>query len=397
MELYIQMGHGMQSLCKDLTEYWKKSTVILSPRNISPDKLKFFSRSLKKVGGQVLFDPQMYSHFKYCKNLQKYDYFPKTSFTSIEIDDWSTIISILNKINSDLDTQSFILPSLTIGKVSDIWCKVQNIISREAKLIVNCRKLLHTISITSDVMMDVVQVEKIVQSVNQWDVDGVYIVCEHPGRYYLVGNPIWMANLLTLVTGIKRQKKDVIVANANHQYLCLSLAKCNAIASGRFFNVRYFLPEYFETDNSERGRRLVWYYCPQALSEFKIIYLDIAQRAELIPAIAPPSNMINKFSKILFQDVLPSLTGYNKSDSLKHYLHCLKIQCESATRSNYQETLNLLMLTSMTASSIIYGLRKEKIKGQERDFNESIDANEAAMSILDKENGLALSQEWNML
>ena len=38
MKFYLQMGHGMQTMCKDLSEAWGGSTVILSPQNIHPTK-----------------------------------------------------------------------------------------------------------------------------------------------------------------------------------------------------------------------------------------------------------------------------------------------------------------------------------------------------------------------
>jgi hypothetical protein len=399
MKFYIQMGHAMQSICKELAEYWGDATVILSPLNMPlPDKVKSFSKALKTVGGRVLFDPQMYSPRKYHKNLQKYEYFPKESITSIELGNCHSVISALAKMNDEIDSEAFILPSQTIGRIDERWSKVQNAISRQGRHAANGRKVLHTISLTSDVVMDEIQIESIIQSVAQWDIDGVYIVCEHPERYYLVDRPLWVANLLTLVAGIKRQGKEVTVGYASHQLLCLALAKCDAIASGNFLNVRWFQPEHFETtDNNEPGRRATWYYCPQVFSEYKVAYLDVAKRANLLPIMAPPPNMENKYSEVLFKGALPSATHYKESDSFKHYLHCLRIQCINSTKASYEETRDSLTVSFETASSIFTGLRNEKIKGQNRDFYEIIDATEAATSIFDNEFGFTLSQEWNTL
>jgi hypothetical protein len=398
MKFCIQIGHGMQSICKELTEYWGESTVILSPLNMPPDKVKTFSDSLRKIGGQTLFDPQIYSPRKYHKNLQKYAYFPKTDITSIELGECSEIISALAKINDEINTQAFILPSQIIMKVNETWSRIQSAISEKARLIANGRKILHTISLTSDIVMDEMQIEKIIQSVTEWNVDGVYIVCEHPERYYLVDKPLWLANLLALIAGIKRNGKEVIVGYASHQLLCLALAKCDAIASGNFLNVRWFQPEHFETtDNGEPSRRATWYYCPQVFSEYKITYLDVAKRAALLSTMAPPPNMENQYSKALFTGALPSSAYYKEGDSFKHYLHCLRIQCANATKASYEETRDALVVSLETASSIFSGLRNKKIKGQDRDFYEIIDANEAAISMFDKEYGFALSQEWNTL
>lgn len=399
MEFYIQMGHGMQKICTELSEYWNGATVILSPLNMSPNKLKPFSESLRKTGGRVLLDPQMYSPRKYHKNLQKYDYFPKSGITSVEMGDCGTVISSLAKMNDEMNTEAFILPSQTITTFDERWNKVQNAIAGQGRQFANGRKIFHTISLSGDAIIDETQVESIVQSATQWDVDGVYIVCEHPQRYYLVDKPIWVANLLSLVAGIKRSGKEVVVGYANHQLLCLALAKCDAIASGNFLNVRWFQPEHFETtDSDEQSRRTTWYYCPQALSEYKVTYLDVAARqAGVLSSMLPPPDMRNPYSEVLFKGALPSATNYKESDSFKHYLHCLKRQCENASQGGYTQTRDTITLSLETASTIIAGLRNARVKGQDRDFSEIVDVVEAAVSLFDNEFGFVMAQEWNRL
>ena len=51
---------------------------------------------------------------------------------------------------------------------------------------------------------------------------------------------------MSLVAGIKRLGKEVVVGYANHQMLPLALAKCDAIAARNFLNVHWFQPEQFE-------------------------------------------------------------------------------------------------------------------------------------------------------
>jgi len=94
---------------------------------------------------------------------------------------------------------------------------------------------------------------------------------------------------------------------------------------------------------------------------------------------------------------LPSATNYKEADSFKHYLHCLKQQCENASQGNYAQTRDAIMLSLETASTIIAGLRDAKIKGQDRDFSEIVDVIEAAVSLFDNEFGFAMAQEWNSL
>lgn len=396
MKFYIQMGHGMQTLCKDLCEAWQGTTVILSPQNIYPtDRLPSFAASLRSVNGAVLFDPQLYSPRKYHKNLQKHTYWPRGGVTSIELGECKDLLITLAGINTAIESEAFILPSNIISRIDDRWGKIQGKIASQARQVASGQRLLLTVALGKDVLTDDSQVESITQYADHWDVDGVYIVCEHPERHYLIDNPIWLANLLSLVAGIKRLGKEVIVGYANHQMLPLALAKCDAIASGNFLNVRWFQPEHFETtDNDDISQRTKWYYCPQALSEFKVAYLDVARRAKILDRLAPPPSMANQYSNVLFGGAMPSSTNYSERNSFKHYLHCLKIQCENANRATYVDSRNAHFAQLETAARILDGLHDERIKGQDRDFREIVDVNEAAIQTFDKEFGFAMAREW---
>ena len=396
MKFYIQMGHGMQTLCKDLCEAWQGTTVILSPQNIYPtDKLPSFATSLRRVNGTVLFDPQLYSPRKYHKNLQKHTYWPRGGVTNIELGECQDLLTTLAGINEAIESKAFILPSNIIHRIDDRWGKIQGKIASQARQVANGQRLLLTVALGKDILTDDSQVESITQYAEHWDVDGVYIVCEHPERHYLIDNPIWLANLLSLVAGIKRLGKEVVVGYANHQMLPLALAKCDAIAAGNFLNVRWFQPEHFETtDNDDISQRTKWYYCPQALSEFKVAYLDVAKRAKILDRMAPPPSMANQYSNILFGGAMPSSTNYSERNSFKHYLHCLKIQCENAGRATYVDSRNAQFAQLETAACILDGLHDERIKGQDRDFREIVDVNEAAIQTFDKEFGFAMSREW---
>jgi hypothetical protein len=396
MKFYLQMGHGMKTMCKDLCVAWEEATVILSPQNIYPtNKLKPFADSMHKIGGTVLFDPQLYAPRIYQKNLQTHDYWPQSDFTSIEIGDCSDLLTKLASLNSSIQSEAFILPSSIINRIDDRWGKAQRKIATQARTIASGQHTLLTVALGKDVLSNNLQVESIIQYAENWDADGVYIVCEHPERYYLVDKPIWIANLLSLVAGIKRLDKKVVVGYANHQMLPLAMAKCDAIAAGNFLNVRWFQPEHFATTKSnDPSRRTTWYYCPQALSEFKVTYLDVAYRAGILEKMATPSPMANSYSNILFGGANPSSTNYKEGDSFKHYLHCLRIQCETASKATYAETMNSQFAQLETAASILGGLHDEQIKGQDRDFAEICDANEAAIQTFDKEYGFSIAHEW---
>lgn len=398
MDFYIQMGHGMQSMCKELLSYWGGGTVIVSPQNIQPSSLVGFSSSIQKQNGNVLFDPQLYFPRKYHKNLSRYEYWPQDGVTNFENGNCDVVITKLAQLNREISSNAFILPSSIEKKVDRRWDATQRSIIDCAKRSAGNLELYHTIALAGEALRDDTQIESIIQFVQQWDVQGVYIVCEHPERYYLVQEPLWMTNLLALTAGIKRQGKKVVIGYASHQMLSLALSKCDAIASGNFLNVRWFQPEHFETTESDEiSRRATWYYCPQALSEFKVPFLDIAKRMGKLSVMQPSQDMMNQYCEMLFGEVLPSSTGFSEKEAHRHYLHCLRQQCRSSARGTYVEARDAQLVALETAEQILTGLRKNGIRGQDRDFGEFIDVNRAAIAAHDASYGFALSQEWNLM
>jgi hypothetical protein len=108
-------------------------------------------------------------------------------------------------------------------------------------------------------------------------VQGYYVVCENQ-RDYLSDNPLWLGNLLILVSGLKLSGGQVIVGYGNQQLLAVAPAFADVLCSGNFLNTRSFsCKKFYLADEESTSRRATWYYCPQAYSEFKIPYLDLAK------------------------------------------------------------------------------------------------------------------------
>lgn len=401
MDLYLQMGHGMISLIKELLSDWNGGYVICSPVNMEQDRLVKFSKDIQKKNGKVLLDPQLYFPKKYHKNLSQYSYWCCDDITNLTSGktSYQEILKPLVELNQSLNTQALILPSFFSTAINNRWDDVQKKIIDGVGSLTKDLKLFHTISLSKDLVMDETQIEQIISYVENWDVEGLYIVCEHPNNTYLVDNPLWISNLLSLVTGIKRLHKKVIVGYANHQMLCLSLANCDAIASGSFLNVRNFKSERFETIESDNiNRRSIWYYSPQALSEFKIPFLDIAaKQGRLLDSLATSGNMKNQYSDMLFSAEIPSSTGYGERESHRHYLWCLRNQCSSAVRSTYKETLDAQLIMLETADQILSKMRKNGIRGQDRDFSDYVDVNRAAIAAHKTSFEFVLTKEWDSL
>ena len=196
----------MFSIINAILRYtWRGATVILSPQNLYPTgKLAPYAASLRKVKGRVLFDPQLYSPRKYHKNLEKHSYWSRDSATKISIGDCHALLSTLADINMQIGSDAYILPSSIIDRIDQRWGRVQGVIANQARQLASGKKTLITVALGKDVLSDNSQVETIIHYAAQWDVDGIYIVSEHPDKHYLIDKPIWVANLLSLVAGLKR-------------------------------------------------------------------------------------------------------------------------------------------------------------------------------------------------
>lgn len=389
MEFLLQMGHGMQTLCESLIDHWGGGRVIVSPTNMAPGSVINFSKKILKKGGGLLFDPQMYFPEKYHKKLSKYSY-----WNSDLQKNYQSILQELIRFNNDLKTDCFILPSYTIDSVSDEWLNFQrNIVefSREQTEL----ELYLTISLGKQILKDERQIERIISLISKLKTN-VYLVAEHPEESYLVEEPLWILNILNLITAIKRQNLKVYVGYASHQMLFLASANCDAIASGNFLNVRRFQRDKFETtDEKTPSRRSLWYYSPNTLSEFKIPYLDMAYQVKKLPLLEPPSIMKSSHSAMLFRGELPSSTGYKEADSFFHYLNCLKYQTEMMKKSSYRETFETQMLLLNSAEIQLKNLKEAGISGQAREYDIGIiEVTKSALQGHKKTYELYLNNKW---
>jgi hypothetical protein len=304
------------------------------------------------------------------------------------------VVDAVLSLNDVCGIDGVILPASTAYSVDEKWEQLEFDIIDQAKKIAAGRDLYLTIALGSDVLKDILQVGQIVRAVEDWDIAGVYLVCEHPADDYLTDQSIWLLNLMQLVAGIKFAGKTVYVGYASHQMLLLVLAKCDYIFSGNFLNVRRFQTTTFETQMEDgKSRRTKWYYAPQTLSEFRLASLDIAYQKDIIGVLKTPYDD-NEYVGMLFSNVLPTDTGYSEADSFKHYLYSLREQCVQFTHSNYKETLSSYRACLQTAEFILRGLREVGIFDRDRNFSAAFQANYQAVFAFDSEFAFRMDQEW---
>jgi len=397
MNLYLQFGHGMMGLCESLTEKWGGSTTILSPRDLKHSQMVSFTKRLAKLNGRVAIDPQFYMPHADHVRLTTHSFWPDDYQTSLFSS--SEIRRMLNDLktnyNDAFSSSFFILPNAYCSEVNDIWYDYNTEIINCAKLLNISQPIFITLCLSHDVICSEEQVHLILEYLEEWDIDGCYIIAEPPKNSYLVENPLWLINLLDLCAGIKQLSKSIVMGYCSHQMLCLALSQVDAIASGNWLNVRSFNTEKFYIADDSISRRSTWYYCPQALSEYQITYLDVAQRVGKIDELRTHSSFNSPNSDVLFSGVQPSSVNFNEREAFMHYLQCLKIQAINSSKSTYLDTRESLKIQLETASTLLSYLISSGVRGRNRDFSKVLDINLSAIDVFDQMRGIMQNYRWN--
>lgn len=393
MDLYLQLGHGMMSLSKDLITKWGSGTVILSPRDLTEKQTIKFAEEIIEKNGKTLFDPQYYNPHADHKKLTEWRHWFDQYKTSLLGDDEyiSNLFNEIKDINNCAQTSAYIIPGILCDNVDKHWLKPQQIFLDNASKYFTDKEKYATLALEESLITDEESIEKLIQVTSSWDVDGFYIV---PEGEYLTNEEYWLTNLTLLVAGLKLQNKKVIVGYANHQMLLLSCANADAIASGTFLNIRHFSKDKFdETDEDSQSRRATWYYCPQAMSEYRKRTLDTAFQKRHINLLKP-FGKITEYSSILFNGITASSTEYKDTLSFKHYLDTLKKQCLIAKKDTFENTIIFHEEIADNAHKFIKELKDLGIRENARSFINIYDSYKGTLSILKKERGPLLKRNW---
>ena len=400
MKLQLQFGWGMMDHSLALIRDWGGGTVILSPRDLSPKQLRRFADVIvSTANGEVLLDPQFYLPNADHERLISHEYWPGEYSTD---GFWSgaeirELIRKLVDLNTALRCKAMLLPGLYAEKVDDDWLARQKLVIDEAGALTEF-PLFVTVALGADAVRSDEQIDNILAAAETWEVAGVYLVCEHPRGEYLVTDPTWLANVLDLVAGLRLKNIEVIVGYCNHQMLALSCVGTNAIGSGTWMNVRSFPPDKFRAQYDEEiKQRATWYYCPQALSEYKVTYLDIGLKLGVLSRMVPPETMGSTYADLLFSGVQPTSVGWSEQNAFRHYLQCLWFQTKDSRRDTFEATADAHERALDAAEDLLATLQSAAVFGQRRDFRESIDVNRAALSVIRSTRGPILRRKWSDL
>ncbi|NLN72539.1 MAG: hypothetical protein GX137_07150 [Thermoplasmatales archaeon] len=397
MDLYFQFGHGMMDLCRNLIRAWESGTVILSPRDLNGEQILRFANDIKRINGRLLLDPQLYEPRANHHRLTQHDYWPVDYDTNIFLGGLGlrNLLVGLRKLNDAAQTDAYIIPGLYCDRFDDDWLTFQQSIIDESSNVFNGKPQLATICLSGETLRNEEQIEMLLNCSESWDVEGYYVVPERPHGQYLVDDPLWLTNLLVLCSGLKLQKRQVIVGYCNHQMLCLASANVDALASGTWLNVRTFsTAKFIEAADDNKSRRAKWYYCPHALSEFKLAFLDMGHRAGIIETMRPDPAIGSNYADILFTGALPTSTNYSETESFRHYLQCLHTQCLNARGDSFRKTIDNHNLILTTAEGFLNQFHECGVRGQDRDFANYIDVNRSAIAGLVRSRGFVLDRQW---
>ena len=401
MELYLQSGYGMMQHCRHLLSAWGGGTVVLSPRDMNDRQLRALSTEITAMeGGHILLDAQFYLPHADHERLCSHEYWPSEYHTGAFFEGHA-LRELLNKLfdlNDALGARQIILPGLLATAVDDAWLETQRFVLEAGRDLAGGRPVWITIALDADTTRNQDQIASLLEAASGWEADGFYIVTEHPRGEYLVQDPNWLANVLDLAAGLRLSGANVVLGYCNHQMLAASVVRPNAICSGTWMNVRSFPPDKFRsTYEDEIRQRATWYYCPQALSEYKVPFLDIAQRQRLLARMAPSPVVDGGYAQHLFEGPQPTSVGFSEQLAFRHYLHALRAQTQGLESASYDEARARNESLLDEAEDLLRTLASAGVRGQQRDFSDCIDVNRAALALLDAIRGPILRRRWSQL
>lgn len=400
MELFLQFGHGMKGLTLDLSKKWGGASVVLSPRDMTPLQLERWSKDFETNKVSCYFDPQCYCPKGDPKCLVNYKYWDTNLNTNLQAG-MSSIEQKLEYIklyNDIAKTKAYILPSILNPYEADwdaTFISQLKLFIKYAHKQMTDKPIFATLALPKEFLVQSeTTIEPVLQQILDLDVDGYYIIAEALDKKYLTDNPMWLSNIFHICAAIKILGKKVIYGYGNHQLLPLALIQIDAMASGTWLNVRSFTNRFINTD--EQRRRSTWVYYPEALSEYKLSFLDWAFNIECLPTMQSKDKdfLDENINKIFKANVPPSSTGFNETDAFKHYLCCLKHQVGLLEKKTYEEAFESYAMILNTAEREIERLEKAGVYAQTRSFKNFIDVNRAAITRLDKNHGFALKMSW---
>ena len=347
-----------------------------------------------KLGAEPLLDPQCYlrdaDHARLTKHGYWQTYKARTTSNLLSGSGARDVTARLGALSRAIRAPRHILPGLLAASVSEDWFQIHERFIEAGLQEFGGEPLIATIALSDEAVRDERQVEAVVERAAGWPVAGFYVVGEVPSAY-LIEDPVWLANMLILASGLKLLRKSVLVGYSSHQMLCLAACNIDLIAAGTWLNVRAFpTAKFYAPEEEDISRRTTWYYCPQVLSEYKLPFLDIALRQGVLDQMRPDPELGSSYADPLFAGAQPTAVQWGEQNAFRHYLTCLRAQCQRVTAEAVAAQVRLLD----SAAAGLRALRSLGIYANDRDFSQALDANRSALAVFERARGARLRREW---
>lgn len=404
MEFYLQQGWGMKNMAIDLSNHMDSTNLIMSPRDTSKKQFTKWPKEFKEKDIKMLFDPQLYYPKLEHSRLAEHDYWDSSYITKLSSKDKNeteVLIESILEYNVSIDSDKFIIPS-AMFEFNDNWFELfsRNSITliEATNKIVKDREVFLTVALPSNLLNypNKEFIDKFLITVENFEVDGYYLIAEPINNSYPCRNPLWLSNFFNICAGLKLQGRKVIVGYANQQFLSLAITGVDAIASGNHLNCRKFTNKFEDVKKIRMGAMPIYYYNSKALSEYPLEMLDYAMSVDEISSFKPDDNY-NIFTENIFDDILPSDSMFKETASFKHYLYLLYTQTINMKKDTYESTYKHCEELLNRADQEIKRLEKLGIYAENRGMGQCIAASRTALKSVNINWGDQLSLEWENL
>lgn len=393
MELYLQQGSQMQGLGRSISQMHPGSKIILSPKDFqSETKLIDYAKSINGIGGKVLLDPQLYlqSLGKEAAKTPVTDYWGSTN-------DLKGLVSKVVYLNQKIGSESVILPSPFIKEVNAKILDTLRIIVDAAQGAQNIRFL--TICLSSEFFRSQTQYNRLCKFLENIDAPGIYLLPERSDGDYLTDDPVWLHRLLEFCADLKMSGKMILVGYASHQLLPLASVAVDAMATGKNRSTRIFWMDSFrKKEEGDLGfaHPKPSYYCPNALTEFSLKYLDLASKGDVLELMKPQGFLVSPAVERLLSSKSPLSCQYTLQDGYLNYYNLLAQQCKMASKGDSFKTRIEWQNTLINSTDeLLTILHKNQVRGLLKDFAKFVGVARSALQALEETRGdnLALSSD----
>ncbi len=342
-------------------------------------------------------DPQMFYPRADHKRLSMHDYWDPDFETSdyLDVDGARPLAQELCRKNHEIGSALNIVPGVMCEEVTEDWMQLHSSLITAMRECGGTVPEYATLCLSSDVLLSELFTEEALNVASSWPVEGIYLIAGRPFGQYLVEDPVWMTNLLSLCAGLRIQGKKVMAGYTSPQMLALAAAGVNTLGSGNYRNVRMFgRARFYSRGEDEIARRAVWYYCPHALTEFKVPFLDLAFRVGRLKDFRPSDELLTDYVRPLFAGGQPSSARFREPEAFRHYLNSMRYQATRLVNESFLKTVTGLERRIKLAQGFLKEAHAIGVLGQDRDFALAADATLAGLSALRVERGFVLERKW---